>query len=288
MKISRIISIFTLALSLVILTACNKECEDCPGQAPSSDVTKPIITVQTPVNEFTLTAGDTLYFRARFTDDRELGQYKIDIHNADDGHSHGKKNGAAPFFEYQTIITLSGVQSEQVVAIPVPAASAAGKHHLIVTAVDKAGNEANFQEVDFYLINPEDTMPPTVTLTHPDVAAPEIEADFAVGQDTLQAVILGTLTDTKDGTSPGELYGYEIVFEKAGAHQHKTAEEGHSEPIYKISNFNLAGSIHTMNVTLILRKTDLENHGEYHLKVVAIDHKNNRSEREIKYHVHMD
>ncbi len=288
MKFSRIIFFFTLALSLVLITACNKECEDCPGQAPSSDVTKPVITVQNPVNESTLTGGDTLFFRARFTDDRELGQYKIDIHNSNDGHTHGKNSGIAPMFEYQSIIALTGVLSEQTVAIPIPAESAAGKYHLIITAIDKAGNEADFQDVDWYLLNPEDTMPPTVTLTHPNVAAPEIEADFAVGQDTLQVGIVGTLTDTKDGTTPGELYGYEIVFEKAGIHVHKTGEEGHGQPIYKISNLNLAGSIHNLNLTLVLRRADLENHGEYHLKVVAIDHKNNRSEREVKYHVHMD
>lgn len=282
--------LFVLILSTLvmgILAGCNRECEDCPGQPPSSDVTRPVINVITPVNDATLTGGDTIQFHANFTDNQELGQFKLEIHSADDGHTHGKGNGAAPYFEYSTIVTLTGAQSEQRLSIPIPAESAAGKYHFMVYATDKAGNEAVFQEIDLILVNPEDTLAPTVAMVHPDFTATEVDADFAVGQDTVQVVLLGTLTDTKNGAAPGDLYGYEIHFEKKGAHEHRVAGE-EDRPIYQMSNYNLSGSIHNLNLTLVLRKADLENHMDYELKVLAVDRKNNRTEQSVVYHVHMD
>lgn len=279
----------TLVLTLMVsvFMGCNKECEDCPGQPPSADVTKPVISVAEPVNDQSITTGDSIHLRASVTDDRELGQFKVDIHSAEDGHAHGKSNGAAPFFEYSKIVTLTGVASNQDFYIPIPRESAAGKYHLILTALDKAGNEAEFKEVDLYLTNPEDTAAPTITIVYPNFTATELEADFAAGQDTIQLVLQGTLTDTKGGTTPGDLYGYEITFTEEGTHAHKVSGEEPHEPVYSISNFNLDGSIHNLQVMLILRKADLKNETEYKLAVVAVDRKNNRSKREVKYHVHM-
>jgi hypothetical protein len=286
MKSFRFFIHLSLILSLGIFSACNQKCEDCPGQPPSSDVTKPVITVLEPGDDQTFTTGDSIHFRAKFTDDRELGQYKIDIHSADDGHSHGKNHGAAPFFEYSVIVPLSGSSSDQDKYLVIPTESAAGKYHMIITAVDKAGNEAAFQEIDIYLINPEDTAPPAITMLYPDFTATEIDADFPSGKDTIQVLLTGTLTDTKGGSTPGDLYGYEITFTEEGEHDHKVSGEEHGKPVYKISNFNLSGSSHQLSVLLILRKADLENETDYKLEVVAVDRKNNRSKKEVKYHVH--
>jgi hypothetical protein len=43
-----------------------------------------------PVSGESFEAGKSVHFEAKFSDDIELGAYKIDIHNNFDGHSHGR------------------------------------------------------------------------------------------------------------------------------------------------------------------------------------------------------
>jgi hypothetical protein len=273
MKLSRIFTLLTLSLTVGIFSACNKECADCPGQAPSADVNKPGISVVSPSMNATYTGGDTISFHAWFTDNRELSQYRVEIHSSSDGHTHGKNSEIAPFFEYSTTVNITGVNTEQRLFIPIPTTAAAGSYHFIVSAVDKAGNEANFVEVDLTIINPSDTVAPLVTPVYPDFSATEILSVFPTAQDTVQLRIIGQLTDAGNGGSAGNLKGYLVEFH----------EEGSDKVIYQLSNSNLSGAIENMNLTLVLRRSDLVNERYYTLKVMALDHSNNSSYKEVRY-----
>lgn len=273
MKLSNLFILMTLSLSAGIFTACNKECEECPKPAPSADVAKPAISVVSPASNNTFTGGDTIAFHAWFTDNRELSQYRIEIHSSSDGHSHGKQSGIAPHFKFDTIVNITGVNTEQRLFIPTPAGAAAGPYHFIVSAVDKAGNEADFVEVDITLVNPTDTVAPLVTPVHPDFSWNEVFTVFPAGQDTVQVKITGQLTDASNGGAPGDLKAFQIDF----------YAEGSDEPVYRMSNSNLTGPIENLNLTLVLRRADLVNEAYYKLKIKAFDHSNNSSYKEVLF-----
>jgi hypothetical protein len=264
-----------MALPMIFFLGCNKECADCPQPLPSADVTKPTISVVKPGNDAQFMSGDTIAFHAWFNDNRELGQYKIDIHSADDGHSHGKPSGEINFFEYSKIVTLSGVQSEQKVFIPIPVTAAAGKYHFIVSALDKAGNEAEFKEVDIYFTNPSDTVAPLVTPTYPNFSATEVYMEMPSGKDTLQLRLLGQLTDASNGGSAGNLKSYSIYYQK----------EGSDLPLYSMANYNLNGPLFNMDIPLILRREDIVSEAYYDLEIRATDYQNNATSKQVKVKV---
>lgn len=273
MKLSNLFILMTLSLSVGIFTACNKECEECPKPVPLADVAKPGISVVTPTANATYTGGDTIKFHAWFTDNRELSQYRLEIHSASDGHSHGKSESFAPFFTFDTIVNIIGVNTEAVLFIPTPTDAAAGLYHFIVHAVDKAGNEADFVEIDINLVNPSDTVAPLVTPVHPDFSWNEVYTVFPAGQDTVQVKIIGQLTDASNGGAPGDLKAYQIDF----------YSDNSVESIYRMSNTNLTGSIENMNLTLILRRADMVNEAYYKLRVTAFDHSNNSAYKEVLF-----
>lgn len=277
-----------LLMGLMMLTVgCSKECEECPKPAAAADTTKPVITLNSPASGSTQTGGTLLNVNLKVEDDRELSQVKIEIHDNFDGHGHGRLSDAVTPFEFDTIISTNAREITVNFDLALPANVAAGQYHFIVEAIDKAGNQANFVEADLIMVNPEDNEAPIIAMVVPDFTVAEIDGNFAAGQDTLQVRLQGTLTDSKNGGNPGELKGYEILFYEAN-HGHKTSGGSDSNPVYKISNFNITGSVYNADATLILRRADLENNGEYKLKVVAYDAKNNKSEREVKYHVYLN
>jgi ACT domain-containing protein len=277
-----------LMMGFAMLTVgCSKECDECPKPAAAADTTRPVIILNSPALMSTFTGGTMMNVNIKVEDDRELSQVKIAIHDNFDGHSHGRLSDAVTPFEFDTIISTSARELTINFDVMLPSNIAAGAYHFTVEAIDKSGNQANFVEANLTMVNPEDNEAPLIALVIPDFNVAEIDGDFAVGQDTIQVRLIGTLTDSKNGGNPGELKGYEILFYEA-SHGHKTAGEDESKPVYKLSNFNITGSIFNMDATLILRRSDLENNGEYKLKVAAYDAKNNKRDVEVKYHIHMD
>jgi len=273
---------------LLFSVACNKECEDCPKPSPVADTTKPVITVHSPGNGTTHTGGQDLIVNVSVWEDRELSQVKIEIHNDFDNHGHGKSADVVVPFDFDTIISTSAKEFATNFSLALPTNIAAGKYHFIAYALDKAGNEAHFVAVDLHLLNPDDTIAPLIALTHPDFSGTENDVTFASGQDTVQLRIAGAFTDQKNNGAPGNLKGYEIFFYEAG-HAHKSQDnEGSVVPIYKISNFNIEGSVYDIDMNLILRRRDLKDDEHYDLKVVAYDNKNNKSERTAEFHVELE
>lgn len=121
-----------IAASLIFF-ACNKEEKD--KEAPSITLTEP-----EEGESYVIGSGDSveIHFNAAFNDNEALKSYKVDIHNAA-GHSH------KALASYDTVITgaLSGTQyfiHQHIFAHPF-AISDTGHYHVVVYALDEAGNE---------------------------------------------------------------------------------------------------------------------------------------------------
>lgn len=127
--------------------ACDKDDDDNNGIAP--DTTPPVVTLTEPHDDESIARGTDLHVEGEITDDRGLAQMKIDIHYAGDGHGHGGKTSME--FEYEAVITISGTKWQFHEDIAIPNEADTGKHHLIIYALDAAGNQAQFVEKDFYV-----------------------------------------------------------------------------------------------------------------------------------------
>jgi hypothetical protein len=81
--------------------------------------------------------GDTIVVRAFLEDNQELGQFKIDIHQDFDGHSH--KSTMTPYAEIR-IKTISGVTYNLEETFIIPDTTASGIYHGTIQALDAEGN----------------------------------------------------------------------------------------------------------------------------------------------------
>lgn len=140
------------------ITSCKKDTPDT--EAPS------INSVEEPLMNDTLFTGSELHVEANISDNEALSQLKIDVHAAEDGHNHGKVDGSA-YWETVVILDLSGASTSVHEHIDIPADAASGKYHVILTAVDKAGNQSEIVERDIFIQNSGDQIAPIVTITSP-------------------------------------------------------------------------------------------------------------------------
>ena len=161
----------------VSLTSCKKD---------EVDNTAPVIaSVSEPLENDTLFSGNELHVDATISDDVELSQLKIDIHSAE-GHSHGKI-AASGYWEKIVIVNLTGKSQSIHQDIDIPADAAAGKYHVILTAVDKAGNSSEITERDIVIRNSSDLVAPVIT-----VSSPAAGSSITAGSDL---VITGNVVD---------------------------------------------------------------------------------------------
>jgi hypothetical protein len=150
--ILRIVSFITVnvpVLSLcALLAGCDRSNED------TKDMQKPVIEMSGsgyfPQNCVTLKRGDSFTFRAKFSDNVELGNYNIEIHNNFDHHSHstGSEECAmdatktpvnAWVFNQDYSIPAGMKEFEANNEIPVPVTVDAGDYHFMVRLTDKSG-----------------------------------------------------------------------------------------------------------------------------------------------------
>jgi hypothetical protein len=131
------------------------------------DNQKPVIaSINEPADGDTLYTGTEFHITGSVTDNEALSQLKIDIHNADDGHSHERINGAS-HWETIIVVSLSGKNQSIDEHIDIPAEAAAGKYHIILTAVDAAGNQSDIVERDVIIRNSGDLIAPQISLSSP-------------------------------------------------------------------------------------------------------------------------
>ncbi len=94
--------------------------------------------------------GETIPFRYTFTDNMELGNFNLEIHNNFDHHSHSTSAGDCPLDPIKTpvnpwiynqdfAIPTGATSYEAKVDIPIPYDIDNGDYHFMVRVTDKAG-----------------------------------------------------------------------------------------------------------------------------------------------------
>lgn len=243
------LTILVLAFGLVLLNACSKSDDE-------KDTTKPVITLTTPKSGDVFVSGEKINVSVMFTDNKELSQYKIEIHDDFDGHSHLKTG--SPAFSYSKIVALSGNGSHHF-AIDIPADVAAGPYHFIVNALDKAGNEADFAEAEFNIKSSLDSIAPTLNITpSPSPSGGVIHLHGATNTITLA----GTAGDNES------VKNYEVKL------IHKATKVNYAD-----IDGNISGTTASINETITFNNAWPD--GDYLLVIEVFDLKNNHAEVEF-------
>jgi hypothetical protein len=205
--------LFPLAAVLVFLGACTDDDDN-------QDTTAPVI-LEARVNgedhDLEFNAGDALQLEVDLSDNEALGQLKIDVHDIFDAHSHGKKDGSA--WEMTEVLTVSGANATVSHTLNVPDPVTAGPHHFIFRALDAAGNESDFMELNFILLNGEQ---PTFDITSPDFSSEvlvnkgsSLTINGFINDDVdLQEVLIVVKEEDDDGhnhkNASGEIFEYDV------------------------------------------------------------------------------
>src|SRR5690606_26968372 len=114
-----------------------------------------------------IAAGATLQMKIRFQSNRELSQYKIDVHSNFDCHTHGRVAAASTPWKLSETVDISGTDTTVTKNMAVPADAAAGNYHFMIRLLDATGNEADFVEYNVIVFNPDDAEPPVISMTEP-------------------------------------------------------------------------------------------------------------------------
>ncbi|MBQ0116832.1 MAG: DUF4625 domain-containing protein [Flavobacterium sp.] len=138
MKMTKMILIASLALGLT----------NCSSDA-NLDTEKPVITLLEPEDHESFKPGSEIHLEGLITDNVELSNYKVEIHSAEDGHSHAKTS-QENFFQYEETFQIPANQRlhefHHHIDIPLVGSNALpfteGHYHLGIFALDKAGNQA--------------------------------------------------------------------------------------------------------------------------------------------------
>ncbi len=261
MKLRSKLHYLVVVLAPVIFsTACDKK-EECVIPE-AQDVTRPVIEVITPANNAEFVGGSVIPVRIKFTDNKALKSFKVEIHDAFDGHTHGKNT--ATVFAFDTVGSISGTAAEVKFDIFVPADVATGLYHLMVYSFDAVGNEAEFREVDIKLKNKSDQTPPVMMINTPNLAAP------------IEVTKGGTLNITGK-VSDDQKLGKLIIQLMASKHSHgKNNEHDHGgETVSKIQ-IPLSGKEMNINQMLNL-PLEIEAHTDYELHFELFDDANNKT-----------
>ena len=144
-----------LAVAGIAFSGCQKDVN-----SNVKDTEKPTINVSGPKKGTKLAIGATVHFEADFEDNVALRSYKIDIHNAFDGHKHeATRHGddGVPF-AYQHSWDLSGKKNAHIhhheIMIPKEINGKpvkGGAYHFMVYCTDAARNESHI-EIDVELV----------------------------------------------------------------------------------------------------------------------------------------
>lgn len=124
------------------------------GEDNDHDMEKPIIDMSDaasfPSTCDVVYRGETFTFRALFSDNQELGNYNIEIHNNFDHHSHStddvecepdeKKTPVNPFIYNKSLsIPRGAVSYNAELEISVPHDVDTGDYHFMIRLTDKSG-----------------------------------------------------------------------------------------------------------------------------------------------------
>ncbi|MFT3737985.1 MAG: DUF4625 domain-containing protein [Breznakibacter sp.] len=134
-----------ISLSLLAMGGCQSS--DVDDVAPVIDMS---FAGAFPQNCQQVNRGETFVFKARFTDNTELGSFNIDVHHNFDHHSHSTDAGECDFDEKKTAVTpfvfiqeydIEPGQKEYAaeISIAIPENVDTGDYHLMISLTDHEG-----------------------------------------------------------------------------------------------------------------------------------------------------
>lgn len=249
--------------ALVLMASCSEDDEVQDTAAPQ------ILSASLNGEDHDLSfaAGDNINFSADLSDNEELGQLKLDIHDVFDGHGHGKMANAT--WAHSQVINVSGASATATETLNVPDPVTAGPYHIILRLLDAAGNESEFVEMDFLITNGSE---PQFNITDPDFSS---EVHAPKGQSL---EIVGSITDDID---LDEIV-ITIAEEEEHDHDHKVA----SGEIF-MEDIDLGGGNDTsfdLSTVDILIPATAET-GHFELKISAKDSEGNYAVFSAEIHV---
>jgi uncharacterized membrane protein len=239
-----VLGVFLLVIHMFSLSSCKKN---------EVDETRPVISeITEPLMNDTLFSGSEFHVKLKVSDNEELSQLKIDIHSAEDGHSHGKVD-ASSYWETVVIVNLSGKEQLVDEHIDIPIDAASGLYHVILTAVDKSGNMSEVSERDIFIQNSGDLIAPLLT-----IQAPTEGATLAAGSDlNVQASITDNLS----------LNRFELKVYKGTT-------------LVSDTDMNISGTEYTLNQTL---STAGWTAGNYTIELLVFDEAQNASDVDLNF-----
>jgi len=117
-------------------------------------------------NVLKITTGSTLQIQFHFKGSNSLSQYKIDVHNNFDCHSHGRISASNPW-NVLNIVDVSGKDVSVTETLIIPSNASVGNYHLMIKLIDELGNEAEPLDFNIIVLNSNDPIAPTVNLSYP-------------------------------------------------------------------------------------------------------------------------
>lgn len=175
MVFSQKLALALLAAATTTFYACKKNESDTQAPALTVNQLTPAVGSDTicgalATNVIHVDGGSNLSITFAATDNVELGQYKIDIHDDFDCHGHdGERSPSPTVWTMQDIVNLTGTQQTITRDIAVPSDIYAGNYHFQVSLIDKAGNELQTNHIYTLKIrNMNDTIAPTLTYAMPN------------------------------------------------------------------------------------------------------------------------
>ena len=246
--------------AVVILASCKKDEEDTTRPVIGSVKVNGVVA-----DEHDIEAGSAISVEIAMSDNKELNQVKVDIHSADDGHTHGE--GESEEVEEENIgvwsdariISVSGESETETISFNVPN-TIKGHWHIEVSLIDKDGNEAVEYVTTLHVENAN--LPVFALITNPAIVNGEIELEIG-GTFTLS----GTITDPD---------GFE--------HIHiEVEDEATGTVIWEQEVTIVTGSTITLTDILV---GPFATEGDYHLLIHAHDNAGFEGEWGTHVHVH--
>lgn len=135
------------SIACILFSNCSKNSESPDTDYPTIDTS---VADAFPLQCSVINRGETFTFKARFSDNRALGSYSIDIHHNFDHHSHSTevndcdmdpvKSAVNPLLYIKTFPIADGrVEFDASADITVPEDVDPGDYHFLIRLTDKEG-----------------------------------------------------------------------------------------------------------------------------------------------------
>ena len=215
-----------------------------------------------------INSDDTLAIELKISDDIELSQYKLDLHNNFDCHGHGKLEETTDWYVLD-IVDLQGMEQIIDIEIPVPSDVTSGNYHFSIQATDVSGNNAESLIYAVQVTNTADTDAPIL-----DVSVPATSTLSVLKGDAIN--FQGVLNDNQP-LGPGTNGRIELRYWNTS---NQTINDLYSEDFE-----NSVSTTGTIDFDAVVPSTTVD--GTYIFELRGFDAVNNQS-NEVQFTVEVD